>query len=255
MIEETLKKLGFSEKETSVYLTIIKRGKISPAEVAQMTGINRATVYAVADELKKRGIIAEDLGSPTRLLIAKDTNDLMLSVKREEHKIEEKKQLIQNAIQELASVSVLAGVLNPKIIYIQEDEIESYLRNHVRTWNTSTLNCNEQWWGYQDHTFVEQYERWIDWSWSKEIAPKELIVNLITNKSGVEQAMKRKQYERRRIKYWKANVVFTATTWICGNYLIMIVTNQSPNYLIEINDPILAHNTREVLKGIWYSIQ
>ena len=34
----------------------------------------------------------------------------------------------------------------------------------------------------------------------------------------------------------------------------MIITNQQPHYLVEIHDTALAHNLREVFKGIWNTL-
>ncbi|NQS89510.1 TrmB family transcriptional regulator, partial [Patescibacteria group bacterium] len=45
MIQELLKQLGFKEKEIAVYIAVLQKGKVSPAEVAKTTGINRTTVY------------------------------------------------------------------------------------------------------------------------------------------------------------------------------------------------------------------
>jgi hypothetical protein len=34
----------------------------------------------------------------------------------------------------------------------------------------------------------------------------------------------------------------------------MIVTGGTPRYLVEIHDAVLAHNMREVFKGIWKTV-
>ena len=62
MINELLTQLGFGEKEIKVYLTLLQHGKLSPASLAKIVGLNRSTVYSVAKELKEKGVIAEDLG-------------------------------------------------------------------------------------------------------------------------------------------------------------------------------------------------
>ncbi len=54
---------------------------------------------------------------------------------------------------------------------------------------------------------------------------------------------------------WDKAGKFTATTWVCGDYLILVSTAQHPHYLVQINDKILAHNMREVFKGIWQGLK
>jgi sugar-specific transcriptional regulator TrmB len=61
MIDETLKKLGFSDKEILVYLTILENGKVLPATISSITHIKRPTVYAIGKELVKKGIITQDV--------------------------------------------------------------------------------------------------------------------------------------------------------------------------------------------------
>ena len=36
-----------------------------------------------------------------------------------------------------------------------------------------------------------------------------------------------------------------------GGYITSIVTNKKPHYLVEIFDQTLAHNMREIYKGLW----
>jgi len=71
MIQENLKKLGFSTKEVNIYLTILENGKISPANIADITKINRSTVYSIAKQLAKLGLISEDIGGSQRYFVAK----------------------------------------------------------------------------------------------------------------------------------------------------------------------------------------
>ena len=58
----------------------------------------------------------------------------------------------------------------------------------------------------------------------------------------------------REIKYWDRWPDFTASTLICGDYVIMGKIDEEPNYLVEIHDKTLAHNMRELFKGIWEKI-
>ena len=76
MLQQLLKQLEFSEKESQVYLAVLAQGKILPVDVAKITNINRATVYSVAKELIKKGVIAEDLGGKARYLVALPPKDL-----------------------------------------------------------------------------------------------------------------------------------------------------------------------------------
>ncbi|MDO8524326.1 MAG: helix-turn-helix domain-containing protein [bacterium] len=252
MIQQLLEQLGFSEKEIAIYIAVLQKGKVSPSEVAKTTGINRTTIYSVAKDLIKRGVISEDLGiDPTRYLVALPLNDLK---QEEEKKIENKKEILNQAIEELSILSKDARYTVPKIVFVDGKNLEKYLHKQNKTWSKSIMKRDGIWWGFQDHTLVEHYEKWIDSYW-KGVPSPELSVKLLTNKSPIEQRMAKKQYPQRKMKFWSDTKQFTASTWVCGDYVVMIITNQKPHYLVEIYDATLAHNMRETFKGLWKMVR
>jgi sugar-specific transcriptional regulator TrmB len=251
MVNEILKQLEFGDKEITVYLNILQHGKVIPSDIAKVTGINRSTVYSIAKELIKKGVITEDLGGPNRYLVARPPKDLELLLEKESKKIKKKKELVSKAIHELQTFTKDTKYSIPKIVFISDEEVGNYLYKQTPVWNESILKVDEtkSWWGFQDHHFVRHYEEWIDWFWQTGGAPKELVLHLLSDDTA--EKIKGEKQSRRRIKFWKHNQNFTSTVWILGDYLVMIVTSAHPHYLVEIHDVVLAHNMREVFKGLW----
>ena len=252
MIQDLLKKLKFSDKEITIYLAILKNNKITPSDLAKYTGIKRTTVYSVVDELSKKGIITQDISSPIKYIMAQPPEDLENIVKKEQIEINKKKQTISSVIKELKNFTSDTRYTVPKIRFISEDELESFLHKQSPVWNDSIHKTNSKWIGFQDHTFVEHYEKWIDWFW--EGHSQNVKLELLSNQSPIEVKMEKKEYDNRKIKYFKKDIPFTATTWICGDYVIMVVTNQHPHYAIEIHNATLAKNQREVFNALWNKI-
>jgi len=254
MIQELLKQLGFNPKEIEVYLAILQQGKTTPVEIAKITNINRTTVYSTAKELVKKGVISEDLGGKVRYLVALPPKDLEQISKKEEKKLEKKKEIIKQAIVELGTVAKNTKYAIPKITFISEDDLENYLYKQSPVWNQSILDKDETatWWGFQDRYFVSHYESWIDWYW-ESCAPKEISLKLLSNESA--EKIKQKQFTPRKIKFFDKSADFTGTIWVNGDYVIMIVTKQRPHYLVEINDSVLAHNMRVVFKSVWKQVK
>jgi sugar-specific transcriptional regulator TrmB len=249
MIHDLLKKLDFSEKEIEVYLAILRNEKITPADLSKITKINRSTVYSVVGELVEKGIVSHDLTSPVKYLVALPIEDLENIVKKEEIELARKKDVVSSAISELKHITSNKKYSAPKIRFIAEGDIESFMINQSPVWDESMLEADAVWWGFQDHTYVENYANYIDWYWSR--ADEGIKLKLITNKSTIEKVMEEKKYPRRKIKYFKKKVPFTATTWILGEYIVMIVTNERPFYAIEIHNAELAKNQRELFKFLW----
>lgn len=173
----------------------------------------------------------------------------------EEKKLEKKKDTLNKTIKELRILSKDAKYTVPKIVFIDGKNLEKYLHEQNKVWSDSIMKRDGVWWGFHDVSYVEHYEKMIDWYW-KEVAPPGLSLKLLTNRSPIEKRMEKKKYSpRRKIEVWKDAKKFTASTWVCGDYVIMIVTNQRPHYLVEIYDATFAHNTREVFKNIWKTVK
>ncbi len=253
MIPQVLRQLGLNTHEIDVYLAILQNGKISATDLSKATKINRTTVYSIAKQLIKRGIITEDLGSNKRYFLARPPEDLDILLRRQEHDIEEKRYQLQNALGELTKLAKSTQYSIPKIVFIEEDGLRDYLYKQTKIWNKSLQEGEPTWWGFQDPTLVADYQEWIDWYW-QEANPEDVDLKLLTSQANIEESMKEKDYARRHLKFWDKGTDFTATVWICGNYLIMIMTSQHPHYLVEIYDKTLAHNMREVFKATWNSL-
>ncbi len=249
MIEETLKKLRFTEKEVDLYLAVLKNGKITPADLSKITGINRSTVYSVSGELIKKGVISDDVTGTTKYLIALSPEKLVNVAKKEEKKLVKKKQLITTAIKELKQVSTGTKYTVPKVRFIAENELENFLYKQTPKWNESMTKTKTAFLGFQDHTFVEYYSSWVEWYWND--APKDITVNLLTNQSDIEKVLAKRSHPQRRMKFFKKSKPFTATTWVMGEYIVMIITNERPHYAIEIHNAELAKNQLELFRVLW----
>lgn len=248
MIQETLRQLGFSEKEIDIYLIILQQGKIAPADIAKLTKINRSTVYDVAHELIARGVITQDLGSSVRYFVARPPEDLLQLVDREEKELTQKRKLISNAVIELSSFAKNKRYSVPKIQFFSEEEIDSFLHRQTPLWNKSITELSDVWWGFQDVSFVKYYTPWLEWYWKNY---SDTGVKLLSNAAHDKKIAEHGFHKNRNIRYWKDAKDFTATQWVIGDYLIMIITNQRPHYAVEIHDAVMAHNQRRVFQAIW----
>jgi hypothetical protein len=60
-------------------------------------------------------------------------------------------------------------------------------------------------------------------------------------------------FQQRVMKFWDNND-FTASTWINGDYLVLIQTQKKPFYLVQIYDKLMAYNMREIFKTLWKTV-
>jgi len=252
MIEGLLQKLDFSRNESSVYLAVLKHGKISPSRVSTLTGVNRTTTYGIARKLAKLGIVALDLGRKTHYIAALPPNNLHALIKKDELALAKKKSLVSDAVAELGPLTANLNYSVPRIQFIEEHDLNEHLYRRAEIWLRDAEHIDNITWGYRDHTLLENYTDWIDHYW--KVAPKKHAVNLLSNRADIEKKLLGK-YPNRKNKYWDKVQNFTVTMWVMGNYIVMVSTQQRPHYLIEIHDPVMAQNQRELFKGIWSELE
>ena len=248
ILKTTLEGLGFSEKEIQVYLAVIKLGKTTPAEVAKHTKIGRPTVYNLAKSLISKGVIAEDLADKVLHLTALPPSGLKATIEKAQIELRKKEELVDEAIQELALLKSEDSYPVPKLRFIEESELRDYLFQNAGRWFESMLDREGVWYGFQDHKFVQEYEDWIDWT-VKKFKNAKYEVRLFSNESRVEEKIEGK-FDTRYVKFLKDSR-FTATTWVVGDYVVMISNSKRPFYLVEIHDALMAENMREVFKNLW----
>lgn len=245
--QQHLLELGFTQKESSVYVFLLSRGQSTPSEIARATGVQRASVYNVLKDLVAKGVIAEDLASKTQRYTALPVHSLQRITDAQKRELEEKDQKISAAILSLEKLAPPNTLPIPKIRYVESKDIESFLYSEANKWHSSASTVDGTWWGFQDHTFIERYETWIHWLWKHVHTSGH--VRLFSHHSPLVLKLKH-YYPRRSIKKL-ASSDFNATTWVVGDYVVMLVTQQTPEYLIEIHDVTLARNMRAVFRELW----
>ncbi len=255
MISDLLLKFGLGEKEIAVYTALIQRGKGTATELSRITDINRTTIYSVSRDLVNKGFIYEDPTTTPSTFIPLPPQDLKTLIAREEQHLQHRKNLVDQLIPELFSISKNTVYSPPKIQFKSEEDFEEYLYKQTPVWTDSIMKTDGIWWGFQDTSFVSHYDKYIDWHWEQPNTAR-MSLKIITTNDKVEKEVNAKQRwpERRKIKYWPKAIDFTATTWVLGNYTIMAFTDNKPHYLIEIYDKNIAQNHRTLFEGIWNTI-
>ncbi len=75
-ISSSLNNIGLSDKESKIYVTLLKLGEATVAEISTEAGIKRPTAYIILDELRKKGI-ALKIPHPKKIVYqAKPPNEL-----------------------------------------------------------------------------------------------------------------------------------------------------------------------------------
>ncbi|MEN9390645.1 MAG: hypothetical protein RLZZ283_745 [Candidatus Parcubacteria bacterium] len=256
MLEEELKSLGLTDKESLVYRAVLEVGKATPARLGSITGINRTTVYAIGKELLQKGFIQEDSLKGVTYYYPTPPKELVKITRKERQALIEKELAIEELAKTIQEMPQSKKYAVPRIKFIEgEQKVEEYLYERAGMWLKGKAGDEGIWWGFQDHDFVgfEPYGVWIKWYWKQ--APETTELKLLSNDEQVEREMKSATPSRRQIKFWKKGFDFTETHWILGDYSILIMTREKPHYLVEIHDAVNADNMRKLFKNLWEEIK
>ncbi|MDB5245282.1 MAG: Transcriptional regulator, TrmB [Parcubacteria group bacterium] len=250
MDEKLLSALNLNPSEISLYRAVIAAGGLPPAQLAKASGLKRTTAYSVARSLIEKGLLTEDTTKRPRVFAPTTSEDVLALIDKERKQLTVRESTYQNLANELSKLSAQNSYPVPTVRFIEESKINSFLRQQAPIWDRDMLEAKEHtWWGFQDHTFVEEYGDWINWYWKQ--SPEDIDLKLLSNRAESEVEFAKNATLRRVIKFWGEANNFLSTTWAIGDYLVMINTRQKPFYLVEIHDKLMAHDQREVFRNLW----
>jgi len=125
------------------------------------------------------------------------------------------------------------------------------LYNNLPEWERSLARSDFTYWGFQDHSFAEQYRDWLDYSWQRQVASKHpLRICLYSNDVQIERRRKGR-VKNCDIRFFPKEFSFDTTFWVAGDYLCMVFSREKPHYGLQIKDARLTANLRMVFRVLW----
>lgn len=99
-----LKKLNLNDKEIKVYLKLLEYEGASVRSLADLSGINRGTVYDILKKLQEIGLVSFYHNQNKQKFVAEDPDKLLKLLKNQEDEIKSTKEKISELIPELKSL-------------------------------------------------------------------------------------------------------------------------------------------------------
>ncbi len=245
---ELLQKVGFTNKEASIYTALLKQGSLSYNQLAETTKINRTTCYSVVKSLMANGLVTEDLGSPVVRIVPRQPTGLLDRLNQDQISLNKKIELTKRAVQELAKLIPGKRTTEPRLTYIEEQEILDFLFKRTEKWNTSVLKYDSTLWGFESAQFELDYKDYIKWFWN-EPSSQTLQVKLFSDDASLRNSGVNPK-DKVDFRYLP-EIDFTTNIWVYGDYIILLSLEEHPYYLLEMKEPLFARNFREYFKAIW----
>lgn len=100
----TLQSLGFSEKESGVYMAILELGKGTVTEISRKAGINRTTGYDILDNLVAKGVVSVSGKEPKQEYAAEPPEAITDYLKKRAQELEESIKKSKEIVPELSVI-------------------------------------------------------------------------------------------------------------------------------------------------------
>lgn len=241
--------LGMLEREAWIYLTLAQHGRIQATVLARKIGIPRTSVYPSLESLIQRGFVSEHIESGTTFFSANTPDALLTELNSEKRELEQRTQRAQILATRLKPLFRKSSYSVPSLEYFDGSEnVENMLHRYLDEWMTSMRQTGDILWGYQDHTFVQTYQEWLELYW-KTKSPNHQI-RLFSNESEEERAL-RHQVSGREIRTLPGGQELMTTLWISGDYVTVIMTREQPHYGFQVRDIVFAESLRRVFQSLW----
>jgi sugar-specific transcriptional regulator TrmB len=127
-----LKKLGFSEKESTVYLELLRLGPSPVRKIAEVTGLNRGTTYDALKWLQDLEVVSFYNKESKQYFVAETPEKLYDVVHRQESELKEVGRQLEKLVPELHALYNNGGE-RPVARYYAKNEIRDILEDVLLT--------------------------------------------------------------------------------------------------------------------------
>lgn len=101
---EALRRMGFSDKEASVYLASLELGPSSVMEIAKRSGVTRASTYVAIDSLKLMGLMSTHDHGKKVIFTPEPPENIARILNEQKREIEDKQDVFRGIVGDLLSL-------------------------------------------------------------------------------------------------------------------------------------------------------
>jgi sugar-specific transcriptional regulator TrmB len=253
-LQDSLKEIGFSEKEAGLYSILAERGTASANAISKASGLSRSTVYFVLEALVQRRVVSASKKGNSTFFHLNPPDSLCAVFEESLSSTHEKLKRAQEISQEVRSI-VKHPLKIPKVNFAEgRTGLKKLLYENEDKWFQSMRSTDGSWWGFDDKNLFALYETWFRHLWAKfEKERKDKIeVKVFTNVAVAKELGER--FPKTILRPLLDSYEFESTVWVMGNYLVVIQTRDNSHYGFQIEDGTLAKNMRAIFRLLWSKV-
>ncbi|MFA5917550.1 MAG: helix-turn-helix domain-containing protein [Candidatus Gracilibacteria bacterium] len=236
MIKEKLIKLGFSEKEIEILLTLYKLGQSVASTLARITSIKRASVYDILNSLIQKGLVSTFIQGGITYFAIDDINKILYTER-------EKLKIAENVITEIKNIKNFGE--GTQVNYYKGAEGYREMYNEISDNKISELlviiNLDEHYGLISDETEKE---------WIKKRIKNKINVRLITQKTELSIDLKKQdKKELRKTKFLGDDQLFTSSLMLYKNFVYLFDPKEKSG--IRIHNESFYIMFKEIFEVYW----
>ncbi len=131
MHKKYLEYAGLSEKESELYLALLKTEAVSAIELARVTSLKKSIVYILLESLVKRGLVREVTVGKRIQYEAESPDMLRIVIQEKRNRVEEEARRLETIISELKTVERDLGERPIVQYYEGRDAVKRSIEEYV----------------------------------------------------------------------------------------------------------------------------
>ncbi len=242
----SLKELGLTDLEASLYSISLHLGPSSITEISKHLNISRPNVYKVIEGLRKQGLASFDSKEKYKRDFMVDSPATVIEKLREKRKkIEDLDNQMIHVMPNLLALYQQGGKdTTIKIIKGREQYIKLFLQTAEETQENGVIEFFGSAEKFMDLVGFETEKKWVKMRMKKNISVKSLI-----SKENKEILIKNQEQELREVRIYTEEVPFVTAFELFGKKMILWQPEAPLAVLIE--DEYIISMFRSIFYSLW----
>ena len=229
---EKLQRIGLSDKESHIYLALVKLGESAANELAKQTSSNRTVTYNILQQLIEKGLVSYIKKLSKRFYFISDPKSLLVDLK-------EKEILANDLIKEIKKIKKPKEISYKNVeIYEGKEGLKLMFEDIRKAKNLRVLNATGLAFEYLKYSAKHIAKEIESWGKTRVIAVQSLRKTRLA------------KFKKIKFKYLPKEAENYATTFIFDDKVIIQVLKDEP-FLIKIENKEIFDGYAKNFDVLW----
>ncbi len=238
-----LKKIGLSENEIKIYLTLLKTGAASAYDISKTTNIYRVHIYDKLEQLQTKGLVTTIYKGAKKYFQATSPIKIKQYLEEKKKELEMQEQQIDKILPQLHALTLLPKEDTLVEVFKGNEGLKYVLKDVIKTKKEVLLTgIDDEKYQQALPIFMQQYFR--------DLKNNKIKERIITAKKKNIFLFDKKLAPTTEYRYLESKQFNPTNTFIYGNNVV-IVTWGTPVSAVMIKNKQVAETYRNHFEHLW----